>query len=747
MGVAALLGLAFWVVDGFLNYFYFRSYLRFMIFEHPESPLETVVLNIPPYALFVRISFLVACFIGGLLVWFVLDKERKARDALRESEEKYRALFETAPESITLIGLDGTILDCNKQTEDLSGLARQDLIGQPFTVLSALMSEYIISQYLEIFSKLKQGEPVGSIEMRTTRSDQGVQWIEAFPALIQRAGQLVAVQVISRDITQRKQFEEALHRRQRELESLLETSRDLSSILDLEHLLSVIAQRATTLLEADKCTLLCREEDGITLSPILVVGDDIALLKDIEFRVGEGIGGLSIAQNQPILANQAQDDPRGVRVPGTPKDIPEHVMAAPLAFRDQTTGAMIVNRAGPRVFTEEDLHIFVGFARQAAVAIQNAQLFQRLEAYSASLEQAVEARTVELRQTKERVEAILRGSPDVILLLGPDGSIESANAAFHTVFGYTLAEIQHRLSSVLVSADGTATFEAMLSAALEHGETGRLEITARRKDGLTFDADVAFAPVKEDAVVTGLVCSIRDISALKEVERMKDAFVSNVSHELRTPISSIKLYLYLMHREPGKLETYMARLKRETVRLEHIIDDLLFLSRLDQDQITLTLAPVNLNDLADEYVTDRQVLADTRKLALTFTGEPDLPLVQADAGLLGQALSVLLTNALSYTPAGGLIEVCTQQRTIGDHQWVGMSVGDTGPGIPAEELPHLFDRFYRGSVGSESGTPGTGLGLALLKEIVERHGGTIEITSTAAIDQGARFTIWLPASA
>ncbi|MBN1313418.1 MAG: PAS domain S-box protein [Anaerolineae bacterium] len=228
---------------------------------------------------------------------------------------------------------------------------------------------------------------------------------------------------------------------------------------------------------------------------------------------------------------------------------------------------------------------------------------------------------------------------------------------------------------------------------------------------------------------------------LKILSQVKDEFVSNVSHELRTPITSIKLYHRLLSLKPEKGQRYLDMLAREIDRLSHLIEDLLLLSRLDQDRAELKLAPVDLNELGSQYVEDRKLLAQERELTLSFTAGAGRSVVMADKGLLGQALSVLLTNAMSYTPEGGSVGVTVS----GDDGQCGISVWDNGPGIDPEEQDRLFERFFRGKAGRKSGVAGTGLGLSLAAEIVERHQGKLELNSTGVPGEGAEFTIWLPA--
>jgi signal transduction histidine kinase len=206
----------------------------------------------------------------------------------------------------------------------------------------------------------------------------------------------------------------------------------------------------------------------------------------------------------------------------------------------------------------------------------------------------------------------------------------------------------------------------------------------------------------------------------------------------------LKLYHELLGRNPGKVDSYIATLHRETERLSQIIEGLLALSRLDQDSITLKLQEVDLNDLVQTYVRDRPLLAESRGLTLTLNPQPDLPPLQLDANLLGQTLSIMLTNALNYTPRGGKVAVSTLTREADGILWVGFSVQDSGPGIPPEEQARLYDRFFRGSAGREANTPGTGLGLAIARAIVERHHGRIEVHSEGIPGLGTTFIVLLP---
>ncbi|HZY42736.1 MAG TPA: HAMP domain-containing sensor histidine kinase, partial [Anaerolineae bacterium] len=228
---------------------------------------------------------------------------------------------------------------------------------------------------------------------------------------------------------------------------------------------------------------------------------------------------------------------------------------------------------------------------------------------------------------------------------------------------------------------------------------------------------------------------------LQELDRAKDQFVSNVSHELRTPLANIKLYLSLLERgKPDKYGEYLQTLRREQGRLEKMIDDLLDLSRLDLGVTRIEPVPTQLDHLLRQLVADRVNLAIERGLTLDYEAASDLPLALVDPERLTEVVTNLVTNAINYTPSGGSVLVQVDVKSS-DDPWVTFTVRDTGPGVSAKDLPHLFERFYRGEVGRRASAPGTGLGLAISKEIIDRLGGRITVESEPGY--GAAFTVWL----
>jgi signal transduction histidine kinase len=230
---------------------------------------------------------------------------------------------------------------------------------------------------------------------------------------------------------------------------------------------------------------------------------------------------------------------------------------------------------------------------------------------------------------------------------------------------------------------------------------------------------------------------------LRELDRLKDQFISNVSHELRTPLTNIKLHLGLLDkRGPDVLARYLPTLQRETERLRRLIEDLLDLSRLQTQSEPLAREPHLLDELLGEVLTLHIARAEAKELFLSHKPNPALGPVPVDRSQMLQVFTNLIGNALAYTPPGGRAIVSTTAEQVGHSDGVTVRFFNDGPPIPPEDRPHLFRRFYRGRTAHDSGEPGTGLGLAICREIVERHGGQIDVQSDPG--HGTTFSLWLP---
>ena len=248
------------------------------------------------------------------------------------------------------------------------------------------------------------------------------------------------------------------------------------------------------------------------------------------------------------------------------------------------------------------------------------------------------------------------------------------------------------------------------------------------------------APVRDQfGQIVSYVGSQRDITRKKELERLKDMFVADVSHELRTPTTNINLYLELLENaSPEKREKYINILKEEGGLLARLVEDILDLSRLTMGKTKkIEFEQVNLNLLVEQIATAHQPVIEASGNRLLFIPDPQLPNIMGEQNQLSRLINNLVSNATRYTKDGSITIKTYQQET-----YVVLMIEDTGVGIDAEDMEHIFERFYRGKNVRQSNIHGTGLGLAIVQEIVDIHNGYIDVKSQPG--KGTTFRIFLP---
>jgi PAS domain S-box-containing protein len=442
-----------------------------------------------------------------------------------------------------------------------------------------------------------------------------------------------------------------------------------------------------------------------------------------------------------MVISDTEQDPRWLVLPGS-EPIRSWIGAA-LRVKGHLLGILNVDSFTANTYNEATGETVAAFANQAAIAIENAQLHDAIRRHADELEERVIERTAELERERKRTAVILEAAGEGIMLTDNKGMIEYLNPAVERLTGFSSAEAIGQNPRLWQSGRTPVSQYQKMWHTITRGGIWQGELVNRRKDGSLYSAALTIAPVYDiDGQISGFVGVQRDISQQKELDRLKDEFVSNVSHELRTPIANVKLYISLLTRgKPEKYEDYLQTLRREAARLEKLIEDLLDLSRLDLGKTPVTLEPTDVGQLAAQLITDRTALAAGRNLLIDYRTGGALPFAQADPAMLGQVISNLLTNAINYTPAGGLITVTTTQQHRDNQEWITITVQDTGSGISQKDFPHLFERFYRGETGRKSGAPGTGLGLAISAQIMNKLGGLITIDTPPG--EGASFTLWL----
>jgi len=369
-----------------------------------------------------------------------------------------------------------------------------------------------------------------------------------------------------------------------------------------------------------------------------------------------------------------------------------------------------------------------------------------LQELNATLEAQVAARTAEIMAEREKSETILRNAADAILMADREFRALYVNPAFTTLTGYTAEEVLGRQVYTIGAGTHSEQTRQSIKAALEEGKTWQGEVTARRKDGRTYDAALTVAPVRDaDGSLVGSVSSHWDISQRKSLERARSQFINNVSHQFRTPVTTLRLYVQLMQKTKLSQESqgYLETIEGEIAWLTRLIQDTLEMTAIDSGKAITTWEPISLPAILRDIVVQYQNRAERTGLNLTAAPLPlGLPAVTGDPTRLTQAIAKLVENAIAFTPSGG--QVVLEAGTIEDEgrTWLTLAVGDTGPGISPEEQEKVFDRFFRGELAESGHTVGTGLGLSIAREIVLAHGGRIVVESQ--IGEGSTFTVWLP---
>ncbi len=415
-------------------------------------------------------------------------------------------------------------------------------------------------------------------------------------------------------------------------------------------------------------------------------------------------------------------------------------MIAPIIYDGAVLGVLAIAHPQPFAFSSDDMRLLSLIAYQTAVALDRAHLIESVRAQNALLEQRVQQRTQEISAAQERTVAILFATGESLIVFDQDGKVELVNAAFEEQHGCSLAEAQQYSSTELLGFD---VFELIKHAQTSEGVPKRVwrgERRVPRRSAEPYEAAVTLSRVSNAKGETiGIVVSLRDISYLKEVARMKANFISNVSHELRTPLANLKLYLHLLQKgSPERRDHYLATMQRESERLSALIEDLLTLSRLDSEHVAVNLEPTDLNVLIGNLVMDRQVLAEERGLTLAYTPDSTAAMAMLDSRLIVQAVGNLISNAMNYTPSGGVIHV----SVLHEEEHALICIADSGLGIAPEEQGRLFDRFFRGSAAQKTGAAGTGLGMTIVQEIVAKHKG--QITFESELGKGTTFFLRLP---
>lgn len=405
------------------------------------------------------------------------------------------------------------------------------------------------------------------------------------------------------------------------------------------------------------------------------------------------------------------------------------VVALPMEIGAEVIGYIFIFRTRGVAFSANDRQVLSAFADQAAIAVHNANLYQQVSA------------------ERERLNAIIENSGDGVMMVNPYRIILTWNKTLANMTGISAAEAIGRPCYEILNLrtkQGVSVCHTTCPL-VSPPEDGRLyaEGLHQRADGLAITLADNYSPqFNEEGHPTQFIANVRDMTRLREAEELKQTLLSVISHELKTPVSIIKGYAGTLAREDAEwdkttLADGLAIIEEEADRLDRLITNLLEASRLQAGGLKLKLSYINLADMAVAAVEKLQ--ATTAKHTMTVSFPRDFPSIQGDYDRMREVLTNLIGNAIKYSPDGGHIEV---KGSLEKHHRIRLTVSDQGIGIPPADQQRIFERFHRVDNRLARQTPGTGLGLFLVKAVVEAHGGRVGVES--APGQGSTFWIELP---
>ena len=510
--------------------------------------------------------------------------------------------------------------------------------------------------------------------------------------------------------------------RVRQRDYLLEISRALTQELDLDKLLERILVISAEML-AGQAGLIALRSGGGRWTVASVYGIPSTLTSYLD----------------PLLANVPDhDDPRQFELPEINRilqDVTRTIslglltgVGLPLIVMDRVIGVIFIFRNYRGVFSANDRALLQSFADQAAVAVNNARLYSQIT------------------QEKQRLDALLDTAADGILILSPDHTITRCNPAFAHFLGVTpqlLIGKSHEEVVVLVRHSDNMTLEQAEAGGwpLTPKATLYVEGDLRRPEGVPLPVGITYAPLTSpEGGLVNIIATVRDITRFREAEEIKSTFISVISHELKTPVALIKGYVGTLRREDASwdrevIEDSLKVIEEEADRLTVLIENLLDASRLQAGGIKINLCDIDLKNLAERVAERFRTQTSQHKLSVDFP--EDYPIIVGDEERLSQVFSNLISNAIKYSPSGGEIRIAGQVRADA----VIVCITDQGPGVAPEDMPHIFDRFYRSQDATRT-TKGAGLGLYLARAVVEAHGGRIWVEPQSGA--GARICFSLP---
>jgi PAS domain S-box-containing protein len=520
----------------------------------------------------------------------------------------------------------------------------------------------------------------------------------------------------ARGALERSELFEAERTARRLSQQLARTGGILATELDPAAVLDEVVTQAPTLLAADACAIRTVEDDELVVGAATGVGAEGAIGTRVPSTAR--LSGDVYQSRAPVAVEDVAQDDRLLAADPILGSGYSAFLGVPLSGPEGSVhGVVAVYAKHPRTWRPEEIEALLALAANTSAALSNAELYSRV-----SLE-------------KERSVAILANIADGIVAVDRDGKVVLWNAAAEEITGVPTAEALDRTPAQLL--------QRTLESEPGRGQTGPRLVSIMRGSEevwLSLSEAVMRDPLGE---VAGRIFAFRDISADRMIEQVKSDFVAAVSHELRTPLTSIYGFAETLLREDvlfGEEERriFLGYIASESERLTEIVDQLLAVARLDAGDLHVEPEPVDVASVVSEVVRTVEETGYVNGQRFEVDLPPEPLAAEADRDKLRQVFSILMENALKYSPSGGTVTVGARRTS----DRVEVRVVDEGAGIPVGEQERIFRKFYRAESTVRDGGGGTGLGLFIARELVTAMGGRIWVESTEG--EGSSFAFELP---
>ncbi|MBZ8181254.1 PAS domain-containing protein [Oscillatoria salina] len=657
---------------------------------------------------------------------------------LVKSEARFRLAVENIPDIFIIYDKQLRFEFINAKGLEIIGKSALELIG---LTDREIFPADITSNYLPLLNEAVVTRQLQRGEITVNFPSVGERTMTfAYVPLLDEHGEIYQILGISHDITDRIQAESKLQTAYQRLQLLSELTLKIRQSLDLEEILQTTVTEVQKLLAAERVLIVAigQEKPASIVQEVVIPGFPSLQNQQLDSPSSKSDRMEEFLQGECIIVNDVQElNISSAQLSFLSKIKIRAKLVVPIFIQNSIWGGLIIHQCNsPRQWQAEEIEILQQLADQIGIAVAQAQLLEHLE-------EKVAERTAELRHSEKQLRLITDALPMRICYVDAQERYRFNNKAYEEWFGLPLDTITGCKKKDILGETYYQQIKQYIAAALS-GERVTFEFQEPEINGKNRYVSITYIPdLDPEERAIGFFGVAIDLSDRKAIEQMKDEFISVASHELRTPLTSIRGSLGLI--ATGRLGELSSRGQRmleiavnNTDRLHRLINDILDLARIESGRVEMVKEKCNAVDLITQAAEAMQSMAHQENITLHLEIERSPIDICADPDQILQTLTNLISNAIKFSHGGGTVWIGVTNQG----EEILFQVRDTGRGIPADKLEAIFGRFQQVDASDSREKSGTGLGLPICREIVQRHGGKIWVESE--LNVGSTFYFTLP---